>query len=310
MSPKDSAWHANCDLRLIKRSDPAGSINSFTSHQVLCSAPFKVMRGSNDVDGRFEVPILHTAGGLVGGDQLNLKIRADCGALGLVTTVAAQKVYGSVGLSTLHPKGKWAKQACHFQIQKNADLEWLPQELVIFGEGLFEQTMVVDLYPESSFISAEVVRLGRTASGEDLGSGCWRSKLEVCRHFSEKKEWEFIDRLELGGEALSSTHGIGNQPVLGSMIWIAPTWISKEMLDQLVQSCLLERNQLQGSMSCSALDHGLSARYLGTSSQAARYWFCRIWAHTRKLRKLSSPRLLRVWPMQENPFTETLCNMS
>ena len=75
------------------------------------------------------------------------------------------------------------------------------------------------------------------------------------------------------------------------------------------EEALLERNHIVGKMSCDSLKHGITARYLGSSSQAARYWFCRIWAHTRYLRKLSMPRILRLWPMQENPFGETLCNM-
>jgi len=268
------------------------------------------MRGSNDEDGRFELPILHTAGGLVGGDKLTLRIIAEQGTRSLLTTVAAQKVYGSVGLSRVYPKGRWANQVSDFQIEEYADLEWLPQELVLFSEGLFEQTTCVELYPESSFISAEVVRLGRTASGENLGSGCWRSQLGIRRNFYDRKEWEFVDRLELTGDAIFSDHGIGSQPVFGSMIWIAPISVSKGILDKLVESCLLERNQLDGSMYCNSLEHGITARYVGSSSQAARYWFCRIWALTRSVRKLSKPKSLRVWPMQENPFSETLCNMS
>lgn len=310
MSQDEVAWHGTCELRLIKRPVAGRGLSSLTSHQVSCCAPYKLLRGSNDVDGRFEVPLLHTSGGLVGGDQLTLKVTAEEGTRSLITTGAAQKVYGSVGRSTLHPEGKWAKQSCHFDIHKNADLEWLPQELVLFGEGLYEQNMHVDILPDSSFISAEVVRLGRTASGENLGNGCWRSHLEICRHLPEKKQWEFVDRLELGGNALISEHGMGKQPVFGSMVWLAPTFLSKDILNELVQSSLAERIGLDGQMSCTALDHGLSARYLGASSQAARFWFFRIWSHTRKLRQLSSPKPLRIWPMQENPFAETMCNMN
>ncbi|WP_320667831.1 urease accessory protein UreD [Prochlorococcus sp. MIT 1307] len=308
MSSKEVAWHGTCDLRFIRRSDCAGVSNSITSHQVSCSAPFKVLRGSSDVDGRFEVPLLHTAGGLVGGDQLTMKVKAESGTSGLITTVAAQKVYGSIGISTLHPEGEWAKQNCYLEINKNADLEWLPQEIVLFGESLFEQTMFVDLHQDSSFICTDIVRLGRTAAGEMLGSGCWRSHLEICRHWSEKKQWEFVDRLELAGNALSSEHGMGNQPVFGSMVWVAPTYFSKEVLNELIQNSLLERVGLEGGMSCSALDHGISARYIGPSTQAARFWFFRIWRHTRRLRQLSIPEPLRVWPMQEKPYNETMCN--
>ncbi len=304
MSTKQDFWHGDCVLRLIQRPSSARHTKQSTFHQGGCTAPFKLMRGSNDGDGRLEIPLLHTAGGLVGGDLLSIKINGERGSSGLITTAAAQKVYGSIGLSTLYPKGKWAKQDCRFELNEKADLEWLPQELVLFGNGLFEQTMRVELCSDSSFLSTEIVRLGRTAAGEKLGEGIWRSRLEICRNIDQqKKRWEFIDQLELGGRALSSDHGMSNNPVFGSLIWAAPSSVSKELLNDLVQNALNARTGLDGHMSCSAIDHGLSARFLGASSQAARFWFLRIWSETRYLRNLSRPTSLRVWPMQEDPFS-------
>ncbi len=306
MNLKDDNWFGKCDLNFIKRPACPGAIYSITSFQGGCCSPFKLMRGSRNDDGRLEIPLLHTAGGLVGGDKLLVKVKADLGTSGLLTTAAAQKVYGSVGLSKLHPEGQWASQKCEFEINDDADLEWLPQELVLFGEGLYEQSVRVDLLPNSSFLSAEIVRLGRTAKGEKLGKGCWRSRLEICRHLSDRNVWEFVDQLELAGSALSSDHGMANQSVFGSMIWSAPCWVSEEMLNELAQNALKDRFGLEGLMSCSVLDHGLTARFLGSSTQTARAWFFRIWVHTRRLRKLSTPKPLRVWPMQEDFFAESM----
>ena len=106
MRTKNIGWHGTCDLRLINRSLSYGLVDSFTIHQGRCSAPFKLMRGSNNIDGRYEIPILHTAGGLVGGDQLTVKIIGEPGTSALLTTVAAQKVYGSIGRSTFYPKAE------------------------------------------------------------------------------------------------------------------------------------------------------------------------------------------------------------
>jgi urease accessory protein len=46
----------------------------------------------------------------------------------------------------------------------------------------------------------------------------------------------------------------------------------------------------------------LIARYRGPSSQAARFWFTRLWARIRALRGLPTPELPRVWPFQEQPL--------
>jgi urease accessory protein len=69
----------------------------------------------------------------------------------LLTSVAAQKVYGSVGRSRLAPQGRWAQQELLFQLAAGADLEWLPQELVLFADGLFEQICRVELAPGASW---------------------------------------------------------------------------------------------------------------------------------------------------------------
>ncbi len=302
MNKEGRAWHGSCDLRFVNRAN-SQNLNTYTIHQGSYQAPLKLIRASSRADGRCELPILHTAGGLVGGDHLTMKVLADEGSRSLLTNVAAQKVYGSIGRSKIYPNGQWARQKCHFEIKEDSDCEWMPQEVIIFANGLFEQEMYVELCASSSFLSAEVVRLGRTTSNETLGLGCWRSSMEICRILPEGKSWEFVDRLELSGEALSSEHGMANQPVMGSLVWAAPKSVSQNAIDNLLISCRAKRAGLEGLMSCSSISQGISARYRGSSTQAARFWFFRIWAQVRKLRGLSKPEALRVWPMQEYPFS-------
>ncbi len=309
MRQEVKAWHGICDLRFINRH-PSHSLRPYTIHQATCKAPFKLLRSSRDLDGRCEIPILHTAGGIVGGDLLTLNVTVEKGASCHITSVAAQKVYGSVGRTKAFPKGQWAKQSSYFRISEGSDMEWMPQEVVVFADGLFEQKFQVDLSPLATFLSADVVRLGRTATGETLNSGCWRSSIEISRELSNGKLWEFVDRLELTGEALSSKHGMANNPVLGSLVWVAPNSLSRNELGNLLTACREDRLGLEGFMSCSAIGHGISARYVGSSTQAARFWFFRIWRHIRELRGLTKPAPLRIWPIQENPFIESFLNQT
>jgi urease accessory protein len=220
----------------------------------------------------------------------------------LLTSVAAQKVYGSVGRSRLAPQGRWAQQELLFQLAAGADLEWLPQELVLFADGLFEQTCRVELAPGASWLGAEVVRLGRSAAGEGLGQGRWRSQLEIRRLQGPASRWELVDRLELGGASLEGDHGLAGQPVFGSLVWVAPEPLATAELEALASLCRDDRAGLEGELACGPLDQGLVARYRGPSSQAARYWFSRIWARIRQQRGLASPQLPRVWPFQETPW--------
>jgi urease accessory protein len=291
-------WHGHCRLQFTAND------SGRTRHQGGCQAPFKLLRAEAGDDGRCELPLLHTAGGLVGGDQLSIDLSLEPESRSLITSVAAQKVYGSVGRSRLNPDGAWARQVVTCSMDDNSDLEWLPQEMVLYADALLHQSLKVCLPENASFLSAEIVRLGRTAAGEQLKQGCWRSSLEIQRHGADAPRWELVDRLELGGSSLTDCHGLAGAPVFGSLVWAAPMPLGSEAIGMLLKAARDDRRGLSGTMRCSALDQGLVARYIGPSSRDARFWFSRIWARTRALRGLARPRIPRVWPLQEQPLQE------
>ena len=315
-------WHGQAQLRFERSA-------SGTRFQGRASAPLKVQRGFHRADGRCELPLLHTAGGLVGGDRLSVEVSLAAGSRALITSVAAQKVYGSIGRSRRAPQGDWAVQELDFGLAEDADLEWLPQELVLYADGLYEQRARVTLAPSASWLGAEVVRLGRTAAGEDLGAGRWRSLLEIRRlddsstatatttgaanasqaesnddpaKAGQRGSWVLVDRLELGLESLHGEHGLADQPVFGSLVWAAPTSLPAPALATLLEQCRSDRQGLEGEMACGPLEPGLVARYRGPSTTAARSWFTRIWCRIRAARDLAPPELPRVWPFQEEPL--------
>ncbi|MCP9928393.1 urease accessory protein UreD [Cyanobium sp. CH-040] len=293
--PETSAgWQARAWLRL--ESEPG-------RYRAGATAPLKWQRAYAAGEGRLQLPLLHTAGGLVGGDGLTVEVEGAPGSRGLLTTVAAQKVYGSVGRFRRRGAGRrWATQTLCMRLEAGADLEWLPQELVLYADGLYGQHCRVELAPGASWLGAELVRLGRSAAGEGLGAGCWRSALEVVRLGPGGERWELVDRLSLEGEALASAHGMDGQPVLGTLVWAAPDGLPAQRLAELAAEARAARAGLEGEMAVGCLEQGLIARYRGGSSQAARYWFTRLWALSRAARGLARPQLPRVWPFQETPW--------
>jgi urease accessory protein len=295
-SAGSESWHGRASLRFSRGDD------GLSRHQGGATAPLKIQRAFARANGRCELPLLHTAGGLVGGDRLSITVHLEPGSRALLTSVAAQKVYGSIGRSRLRPEGAWAVQELAFQLQEGADLEWLPQELVVYADGLYEQRTRVNLAPAAGWLGAELVRLGRTAAGESLGAGRWRSLLEIRRRDPGGDRWELVDRLELGGRALVEAHGLAGEPVFGSLVWAAPRKLAGAELVELVEACRSDRAGLEGTMACGALEQGLVARYRGPSSTAARSWFTRLWARIRAAQGLAAPELPRVWPFQERPF--------
>ena len=291
-------WHSSAELRFLTSQ----AATPVTTYQGGATAPLKLQRAFQHTDGRCELPLLHTAGGLVGGDQLTIRADLEPRSRALLTSAAAQKVYGTVGRSRLTPEGHWARQALHFNLEPGSDLEWLPQELVLFAGGLLEQTVEVELAPGASWLGIDVVRLGRSAAGETLGAGCWRSRLRIRRLGPGEPHWELVDPMEISAASLEGSHGMAGQPVLGSLVWAAPKPLAADALAGLLADCRRDRQGLEGSMACGPLAQGLIARYRGPSSQAARFWFTRLWARIRAVRDLPAPELPRVWPFQEKPL--------
>ena len=89
---------------------------------------------------------LHTAGGMVGGDRLDLSLRLEPQARVLVTTAAAGKVYGSRGRSRMVPAGLPARQTVEIAVESGACLEWLPQETILFNGAIYHQQLRVEIY--------------------------------------------------------------------------------------------------------------------------------------------------------------------
>jgi urease accessory protein len=296
-TPGPAPWRGLVSLRFEQHQ-------GITRHQGEARSPLKLLRSFQQASGHCELPLLHTAGGLVGGDELQIEAELGPGSRALITSVAAQKVYGSVGRSRRYPAGRWARQQLQFRLQPGSDLEWLPQELVLYADALYQQQTRVDLAEGASVLTAEVVRLGRTAAGEGLGRGRWRSSLAIRRQSAHGWRWELVDRLELGGPALQGEHGLAGQPVFGSLVWVAPQPLRPADLEQLLAAARACRSDLEGTMACGALEQGLVARYRGSSSQAARFWFSRLWALIRGQRHLAAPQLPRVWPFQEDPLSK------
>lgn len=106
-----------------------------------------------------EAVMLNTAGGITGGDRLDVKIKAEDCAL-VATTQTAERLYRS-STSPAHI-------SVDLQASKAAILHWLPQETIIFDGAELDRTITLDMSADSRCLLAETVILGRQAMGEQL----------------------------------------------------------------------------------------------------------------------------------------------
>jgi urease accessory protein len=123
--------------------------------------------------GTLEGVVINTAGGVVGGDRLEVDVEAGEGTSLVLTSQAAEKVYRSTGAA--------ARTAIQLTVRAGAQLAWLPQETILFDRARLSRTLDVDLAPDASLVLCEGIVFGRTAMGERVHSGMLRDRWRVCR---------------------------------------------------------------------------------------------------------------------------------
>jgi urease accessory protein len=270
-----SAWHGTLQLTYARPGDATQIVQSHSQAPLKLQRPF-YPEGA----GVCHSVMLHTAGGIVGGDRLSLSIALQPRAQVLLTTAAAAKIYRSNGLT--------AQQTIDIQVAPGACLEWLPLDTIVFEQAQYRQDLRVELAEGAHWLGWEITRFGRSARGEQFLAGDWRSHTEVWRN--GRPLW--CDRQWLPGSevAFHGLHGLAGCPVVGSFAFVGV---------EVDQDCVEQaRSQLPlaaGEGGVTRLQSGLLCRYRGHSSTEAKRWFVQVWDQVRRSYLGRAACVPRVW---------------
>jgi len=273
-----SVWTGELQLSLARRQGKTQIVHRYTR------SPFKLQRPFYPEGPEIcHNVMLHTAGGLVGGDRLQVGLTLEQEAQGLVTSAAASKVYRSAGPA--------AQQRIAISIGPNACLEWLPQETILFNGAHYRQHVQVSLAENALLIGWDIVRLGRSARQETFQRGTWRSLTEVTREGCPL--WVDPQSLTGGDALLTSPTGMANCPVVATFFAVG-----RDVPRSLVEACRQwpATGVSDASFGVTRLMSGLLCRYRGRSTTQAKQWFEHVWHLTRHHyhgRAICRPR---VWP--------------
>ncbi len=268
-------WHGNLSLVYARTENGTQLIRNQCQAPLLVQRPF-YPEGKNVCHS----VILHTAGGVVGGDRLSCYFHLQPHAQVLITTAAAGKIYRSNGLP--------ARQTVEIQIDADAGLEWLPRETIVFNKALYRQDLRVELATGAFLLSWEITRFGRTARGEKFLQGDWRSRTEIWRQ--GKPLW--IDRqwLPASDKIFHSPHGLNGQAIAGSLVWIQKA-VSQDFVTKVRQLA----GYGVGEVGVTRLEHGFLCRYRGSSTAEVRNWFISVWQLVRGCFLDRAVCIPRVW---------------
>ena len=117
--------------------------------------------------------LVTTSGGLVGGDRLDISVAAGPDTQVMAMAQAAEKVYRSAGDD--------GRIDVRLSVKKNAWLEWLPQETILFDGARLRRRTIIDLQPGGRILAGEILVFGRIASQERLAHGLLREEWQVRR---------------------------------------------------------------------------------------------------------------------------------
>lgn len=265
-----AGWRAS--IRLGFRAARNRTLLAERQHQ----GPLKVQRPFYPEGAPCHVYLLHPPGGVVGGDELRIAIQVRPEAHALITTPGAAKFYRSAGAQ--------ARQRQLLEVA-GGTLEWLPQENILFPGARLQMHTEIRLDAAARFIGWEIHCLGRPVVGERFDAGESTFRLTLSREQTPL----LIDRWRVRGpDDLSGAAGLRDHPVIG-------TWLASNA-DSSVLAQARERlpQASQGLIGLTLLGELLVARYLGDSTEEARWLFQQLWRTIRPLllgRNACPPRI-------------------
>lgn len=224
--------------------------------------------------------VVHPPGGVAGGDELLIRMKAGAGSAALVTTPGAGKWYKA--------NGRTASQAVAVAVDEGASLEWLPQETIVFDAADVQLRTEVELAAGACYMGSEVLCFGRTASGEAFRSG------RLAQHTTIRSEGRLIwfeqGRLVAGGHAMQSPLGLAGKTVCATFL-AGGRSVPAALLAQV-------REQVAGMggvrFGITQLKSVVAARYLGDSSEQAKDVMAMVWRALRPAfagREAMTPRI-------------------
>jgi len=169
--------------------------------------------------------ILNASPGLLAGDSLSVSLQLDANTSLYLTDQSATKVH------SMPIDGTAAKIVYEFRLEAGANLEFVPEPLILYTDSTLEQNTQVTLHPTSRLFLSEVILPGRLARGEFYCFRQYFSRLQVA---SSTGELLFADAMRLEGK-LNPFKGsrIFSMPAMANIIAVLPDVNLKQLIAKL-----------------------------------------------------------------------------
>lgn len=223
---------------------------------------------------RAHIYLLHPPGGLVSGDNLTIKSNQQADTKVLITTPGAGRVYKARADKSLQ------HQVVSLNVGENSQLEWLPQETLLYPEAQTKLDTHIHLAEGAQFIGWEVTCFGLTASAQPFHKG----QVSQCIQIKQNQRLVLKERLLINDsnrQLLTSATGLRQHTVNGFMV--AGPFSDKNshstepaaLIEQLRQAST--KYDQHGITGISFVSGFIVIRLLGPDSEQAKFAFTQYW---------------------------------
>jgi urease accessory protein len=223
--------------------------------------------------------VVHPPGGVVGGDELTIDVRAGEHANALLATPGAAKWYKA--------NGRISRQQVRIDAGSQASIEWLPQETIFFDGAHVQLDHAVTLAADASYIGCEILCFGRTASGESFASGRIEQRTSIRR--GGKLLWYEQGNLAAGSAAMTSPLGLAGKTVCATLIAVG------NVVPAAVIGALRDGGNGVAAYGVTQMKSVVVVRHLGDSSEAARRLMISAWRTLRPALTGRDAIVPRIW---------------
>lgn len=167
--------------------------------------------------------IMNASPGLLAGDDLRVCLQLDTNTSLYLTDQSATKVHS---MST----GTTAKTVYEIAVGAEANLEFVPEPLILYTDSSLEQITQVTLHRTGRLFLSEIILPGRLARGESYRFRHYFSRLQVTSHTGELL---FADAMRLEGLNKFKENSFSSLRAIGNIFIVLPDINLKLLLTEL-----------------------------------------------------------------------------
>jgi urease accessory protein len=234
---RPASWHAHLDLHYQRAS--GRTVARHVHH-----GPLRILQSLYpEGDAICHNVLVHPPSGLVGGDVLDMHVKVDAGAHGLITTPGATRFYRS--------DGPVAVQRAHLSLQAGARLEWLPLEALCYSGCQAENRLHIDLAPGAELMAWDLTALGLPAAGLPFARGSLLQHIELEGGWLERGRIDAHDQRLMNGPL-----GLAGHRCLATLFFACGAELAADRRERALDSAraLIEASTLQASAGATAPD--------------------------------------------------------